>query len=79
MEKSNNLFDVSDQKQYSVYLTDLYTKPWCRIGAYMVGMITGYIIHTYNNKIKMPKVMMNLFLLFVFLSPQLLRLSFIFY
>ena len=47
---------LQDEPQYSVYLSDLYTKPWCRIGAYLVGMITGYVIHNYNNKIRMPKV-----------------------
>ena len=47
---------MQDEPQYSVYLSDLYTKPWCRIGAYLVGMITGYVIHNYNNKIRMPKV-----------------------
>ena len=46
---------LQDEPQYSVYLSDLYTKPWCRIGAYLVGMITGYVIHNFN-KIRMPKV-----------------------
>ena len=40
--------------RYSDYMEDLYTKPWCRLGAYLVGMVTGYIIHAY--KIQMPKV-----------------------
>ena len=47
---------LQDEPQYSVYLSDLYTKPWCRIGAYLAGMITGYVIHNYNNKIRMLKV-----------------------
>ncbi|XP_076807349.1 nose resistant to fluoxetine protein 6-like [Clavelina lepadiformis] len=41
--------------QYSPYMVDLYQKPWCRIGAYIVGMITGYILYSNNNKIRMPK------------------------
>ncbi|CAK8686756.1 unnamed protein product [Clavelina lepadiformis] len=36
-------------------MADLYQKPWCRIGAYIVGMITGYIVHENNNKIHMSK------------------------
>ncbi|CAK8686755.1 unnamed protein product [Clavelina lepadiformis] len=41
--------------QYSPYISDLYAKPWCRIGAYIVGMITGYILYANNNRITMPK------------------------
>ncbi|CAK8686761.1 unnamed protein product [Clavelina lepadiformis] len=46
----------ADPPQYSPYMSDIYTKPWCRIGAYIVGMITGFILHYNNNKVKMPKL-----------------------
>ncbi|XP_078489124.1 nose resistant to fluoxetine protein 6-like [Ciona intestinalis] len=42
--------------QYSPYINDLYMKPWCRLGAYLVGMLTGYILYINNNKVKMSKV-----------------------
>ena len=28
-------------------LTSLYTKPYCRIQAYVIGLITGYYVHMY--------------------------------
>nr|XP_039271216.1 nose resistant to fluoxetine protein 6-like [Styela clava] len=36
-----------------IYFDDIYTKPWCRIGVYMIGMATGYIIFVTKGKIKM--------------------------
>jgi len=42
--------------QYGPYITDLYAKPWCRIGAYLVGALTGYILHKTNNQLRMNKV-----------------------
>jgi len=32
-------------KDYGTFVTDLYTKPWIRINAYMVGMLTGYYLY----------------------------------
>ena len=42
--------------QADVLASDIYAKPWCRIGVYFVGMITGYILHATKGKIKMNKV-----------------------
>ena len=25
--------------------TDIYIKPWCRVGPYAVGIVTGYLLH----------------------------------
>ena len=50
------LRDSATNPTYSPYMVDLYGKPWCRIGAYLVGMIAGYILHSTNNKLKMNKV-----------------------
>jgi len=44
------------EKQYSRYVTDLYNMPWCRIGAYTVGILTGFYLHHRKNKIKMSKL-----------------------
>nr|CAB3264544.1 nose resistant to fluoxetine protein 6-like [Phallusia mammillata] len=51
-----SLGNSTDPKVYSTYISDLYTKPWCRIGAYLVGVLTGYILQTKQVKIKMPLV-----------------------
>jgi len=37
------------EKDYGDFVTDLYTKPWIRIGAYMVGMLTGYYLYCRRN------------------------------
>jgi len=42
--------------QYGRYITDLYGKPWCRIGAYLVGALTGYILYKAKDQLKMNKV-----------------------
>lgn len=34
---------------------DIYTKPWCRLGVYLIGMATGYFLHVTRNGIKMNK------------------------
>ena len=47
---------MQDEPQYSMHLSDFYTKPWSKIGAYLVGIITGHVIHNFNNKIRVPKV-----------------------
>ncbi|XP_076807348.1 nose resistant to fluoxetine protein 6-like isoform X2 [Clavelina lepadiformis] len=52
---SDGLLQAEASDQYSPYMADLYQKPWCRIGAYIVGMITGYILYSNNNKIHMSK------------------------
>lgn len=40
----------------AAYWSDTYVKPWCRIGVYFIGMLTGYILYVTNNKLKMRKV-----------------------
>ncbi|KAL4219116.1 hypothetical protein ACF0H5_021699 [Mactra antiquata] len=46
--KSNDNFDK------------IYIKPWCRVGPYVVGIFTGYILYRTKCKVKMNK-MVNLF------------------
>lgn len=36
--------------------SDIYVVPWCRMGVYFVGMITGYILHSTNRNIRLNKV-----------------------
>ena len=39
---------------------DVYFKPWCRGGPYVVGIVTGYLLYiTEKNKPKIPKVKYN--------------------
>ena len=35
---------------------DIYDKPWARIGPYVVGFLTGYILYKTECKIRIPKV-----------------------
>ena len=44
----------------------VYTKPWCRIQTYLVGMLLGYAIYNLEGRsIKLKKVILFLFLCFV--------------
>ncbi|KYQ90086.1 hypothetical protein DLAC_08670 [Tieghemostelium lacteum] len=36
----------------SIYLTDIYQKPWFRIGPYLVGMMVGILYHDHNALLK---------------------------
>lgn len=38
------------------FKTDLYITPWCRIGAYSVGVLTGFVLFKTQRKIKIPKI-----------------------
>ena len=38
--------------------TDVYIKPWCRIGPYVVGFFAGYILYKTECKLKLTKVIM---------------------
>ena len=41
---------------------DVYVKPWCRIGPYVVGIVTGYLLHiTERNKPSIQKVILEKF------------------
>ena len=35
---------------------EIYIKPWCRIGPYVVGFLAGYILYRTKCKIRIPKV-----------------------
>ncbi|XP_069123535.1 nose resistant to fluoxetine protein 6-like [Argopecten irradians] len=37
------------------YFYDYYVVPWCRMGPYIVGIVTGYIIYRTNGQYKIPK------------------------
>nr|XP_039272371.1 nose resistant to fluoxetine protein 6-like [Styela clava] len=39
-----------------MFWSDIYEKPWCRIGVYFIGMVTGYILYTKKLKIHMNKI-----------------------
>lgn len=34
------------------YFQDIYGKPWCRIGVYVIGMMAGYILYATNKRLK---------------------------
>lgn len=38
------------------YFIDYYIKPYCRMGPYLMGMITGYFLYKTECKVKMNKV-----------------------
>ena len=40
----------------SSFWADTYAKPWCRIGVYLIGMITGYILQIFKMRIHMSRV-----------------------
>lgn len=42
---------VSDQ-----FWSDIYAKPWCRMGAYFVGILAGLIMFKSNTRVRMNKV-----------------------
>ncbi|XP_069123540.1 nose resistant to fluoxetine protein 6-like [Argopecten irradians] len=43
--------------QYSHYIYKYYMVPWCRMGPYIVGIVTGYTIYQTNGQYKIPKVL----------------------
>ncbi|XP_060591484.1 O-acyltransferase like protein-like, partial [Ruditapes philippinarum] len=38
-------------------MADLYIKPWTRIGPYVVGFFTGYLLHITKCKVKMSQIL----------------------
>ena len=44
------------ESQNNSIMSDIYTKPWCRVGAYMVGMMTGYFLYINKNQFRLNKV-----------------------
>ena len=63
--KGHVLFDISllkDKGAIVVYLffrdsfAEIYVKPWCRIGPYVVGFFTGYVLYKTECKLRIPKV-----------------------
>ncbi|KAI4502974.1 hypothetical protein M0802_002018, partial [Mischocyttarus mexicanus] len=53
---ANDIFD----QQYKL-LDEIYVCPWIRIGPYLVGVITGYILVKLKNKLKLDKKTLILF------------------
>ena len=42
-----------------LFFSEIYMKPWVRMGPFFVGLLIGYFIFVYKNKIdsfKLPKV-----------------------
>ena len=54
--------------EHNHIMADIYTKPWCRIGAYMIGMMTGYFMHITKNQLKFNKVSSKPWLLKAFIK-----------
>ena len=50
-------------------MQDVYIKPWCRIGPYVVGFFAGYILYKTDCRIRIPKVIHIIFVLV--LRPEL--------
>lgn len=48
--------DYSNQT-YAKYFSYVYQTPYCRIGAFVIGMLTGYEIHRLRNRIDIPKAL----------------------
>lgn len=51
--KQEMMTTIAAEEDERDYMADIYARPWCRIGAYMIGMITGYVLYATNKKIKM--------------------------
>ncbi|XP_033734150.1 LOW QUALITY PROTEIN: nose resistant to fluoxetine protein 6-like [Pecten maximus] len=47
--------DITAMGSTTHYFYDYYVVPWCRMGPYIVGIVTGYIIYRTDGKFKIPK------------------------
>ena len=64
-------FTESGYKTYNEkFSTDIYFSPWSRICVYIVGLFAGYILNINKGKVKMPKV-----IIFVFIRQFVLYIS----
>ncbi|KAK3732205.1 hypothetical protein RRG08_026587 [Elysia crispata] len=50
---SPTLIAAANGKNFHSYFSGYYTTPWCRIGPYIVGIVTGYLLATKKNNIKL--------------------------
>ena len=41
---------LQDQEKYHNLTDDIYTKPWTRIGPYLIGILIGFVIHKRQKK-----------------------------
>ncbi|PVD22246.1 hypothetical protein C0Q70_18054 [Pomacea canaliculata] len=55
-----SLFTAGTQGVVEKYQHELYIKPYTRMGPYIVGMVTGYLLYHYNCRIQINKIL-NLF------------------
>ncbi|KAL3870700.1 hypothetical protein ACJMK2_038744 [Sinanodonta woodiana] len=49
--------DVTGNPAMVDYFDKVYIKPYCRMGPYVVGLITGYVLYRTKRQINMPKVL----------------------
>ncbi|KAL3870698.1 hypothetical protein ACJMK2_038742 [Sinanodonta woodiana] len=49
--------DISGNPDMLDYFDKVYIKPYCRMGPYVVGLITGYVLYRTKRQVNMPKVL----------------------
>lgn len=47
------LVSANTGPNFQTYFQDYYETPWCRIGPYIVGIVTGYLLATQRDRIKL--------------------------
>ena len=56
MIRKVNQQSLSFFREVASFFNDYYVKPYCRIGAYIVGIMTGYIMYSTDCKSRMGRV-----------------------